>query len=607
MKCVHAMPFGAEIRADGSVRFRLYAPAAARVDLVLESARKGARETLAMAKVDGRFFERVTSSAGSGSRYRYRIDERIEVPDPASRSNPDDPNGPSEVVDPAAYEWNDGAWRGRPWHEAVIYELHVGAFTPEGSFAAATERIPYLAALGVTAIELMPIADFPGRRGWGYDGVLPFAPDASYGAPRDLKRLIDAAHGAGLMVFLDVVYNHFGPEGNYLHVYAPTFFSERQHTLWGPAINFDGEGSRPVRDFFVHNTLYWLEEYRFDGLRYDAVNTIRDASRPHILEEIAAAAHAGPSRERAIHLVLENDDNAARYLRPREPRLFRAQWNDDAHHAMHALATGERDGYYADYVPRPIEHLARCLAEGFDYQGQASQFRQRDRGEPSAALPPVAFVNFLQNHDQVGNRAFGERITALAAGRAVRCLTSILLLAPQVPLVFMGQEYGASTPFQFFCDFAPELGAAVARGRRAEFARFAGFSGEGDLARIPDPNDEATFLRSKLDWRELERPEHAAGHDDHRALLALRRRHIVPLLPRLPGHCGKARILGDGGLEVAWSGEGGERLTLLANLSDRAVAAPAPSLGALIHATPEDAAPAGTLAPWSARWYLHTP
>jgi len=600
------MPFGAETRADGRVRFRLYAPAASRVDLLLEATVAGcAARRLAMSR-EGSFFELATFAA-AGSRYRYRIDDRIEVPDPASRSNPDDPQGPSEVIDPAAYDWTDGAWRGRAWEEAVIYELHVGAFTPEGTFAAAIGRLPYLAALGVTAIELMPIADFPGRRGWGYDGVLPFAPDASYGRPEDLKRLIAAAHAQDLMVFLDVVYNHFGPEGNYLHAYAPSFFSERQQTLWGPAINFDGDGSRAVRDFFIHNTLYWLEEYRFDGLRYDAVNAIRDASRPHILEEIAAAAHAGPGRTRMIHLALENDDNAVRYLHPREPKLYRAQWNDDLHHALHVLGTPERDGYYADYASAPVEHLGRCLAEGFDYQGRPSVFRGgRARGEPSAALPPEAFVAFLQNHDQVGNRAFGERITALVAPRVVRCLTAIVLLAPQVPLLFMGQEYGAGTPFLFFCDFGPDLGAAVARGRRAEFARFAGFADGADLERIPDPNDEATFLRSKLDWRELDEEAHAAWHAEHRTLLALRARHIVPLLPHLPGRCGHARILSDAALEVAWSGDRGERLTLLANLGERDVAA-VPVCGERIYATPGAFTPDATLGAWSVTWYLHKP
>jgi malto-oligosyltrehalose trehalohydrolase len=607
MKHVHAMPFGAEVRADGSVRFRLFAPAASRVDLMLDGA-GGSASLFPMEPTGAGFHELVTHAAGPGSRYRYRINGELDVPDPASRSNPGDPGGASEVVDPATYQWGDDAWKGRPWHETVVYELHFGTFTPRGSFAAAMERLPYLAALGVTAVELMPIADFPGGRGWGYDGVLPFAPDASYGRPEDLKRLIDAAHALGLMVFLDVVYNHFGPEGNYLHAYAPTFFTDRYHTPWGPAINFDGKESRPVRDFFVHNTLYWLEEYRFDGLRYDAVNRIVDTSTPHILEEIAGAAHGGPGRNRAIHLVLENDDNAARYLRPLEPKLYRAQWNDDAHHAMHAIATGESDGYYADYVPRPIEHLARCLAEGFDYQGQPSPFRDgRRRGEPSAGLPPLAFVDFLQNHDQIGNRAFGERITALASADAVRCFTAILLLAPQVPMLFMGQEYAASTPFQFFCHFGPELGAAVARGRRAEFANFAGFASDAELARIPDPNAEATFLRSRLDWSELDAPEHASWRDFHRELLALRQRRITPLLPHLSGGCGRARVFADAALEVVWTGEAGEHLTLIANLSDKGVAAPPQSPGETMYATPADASVGGTLGPWSAHWYLHTP
>jgi len=607
MKYAHAMPFGAEVRADGSVRFRLWAPAASRVDLVLERVERGTSERLPMKRIEGGFLELVTPTACAGSRYRYRIDDRLEVPDPASRSNPDDPNGASEVVDPMAFEWNEGEWSGRPWHEAVVYELHVGAFTPGGSFRSAIEHLPYLAALGVTAIELMPIADFPGRRNWGYDGVLAFAPDASYGTPDDLKRLVEAAHRHGLMILLDVVYNHFGPEGNYLYAYAPTFFTDRHHTLWGQAINFDGEDSQPVRDFFVHNTLYWLEEYRFDGLRYDAVNAICDSSRTHILDEIAAAVHAGPGRERAIHLVLENDDNAAHYLHPRDAVGYRAQWNDDAHHALHAAATGEHDGYYVDYLPRPAAHLARCLAEGFAYQGEESTYRHRPRGEPSAALPPGAFVNFLQNHDQVGNRAFGERITRLAPERVVLCVTAILLLAPQPPLLFMGQEYGASTPFQFFCDFGPELAAAVRRGRQAEFTRFAGFTEAAGREPLPDPNGSATFARSKLDWLELDRPDHAAWHDYHRNLLALRQRDIVPLLPHLHGHSARARLLADAAFEVAWSGEQGQRLTLVANLSEAVLAAPPEPPGRLVFAAPAGAESSEALEAWSARWYLHTP
>jgi len=605
MRRAHAMPFGAAVLADGRVRFRLCAPVAARVDVMIDTV----GDPLPMQRSADGFYELVTGWAHSGSRYRYRIDERIEVPDPASRANPDDVHRASEVVDPRAFEWEDEGWRGRSWHEAVVYELHVGTFTPGGTFLSAIERLPYLAALGVTAIELMPIADFAGARNWGYDGVLPFAPDASYGTPHDLKRLVQAAHRQGLMIFLDVVYNHFGPEGNFLHVYAPSFFTDRYETPWGRAINFDGPESRAVRDFFVHNTLYWLEEFRFDGLRYDAVNRIHDDSRPHILEEIAAAAHAGPGREREIHLVLENDDNAAHYLHPQQPYGFRAQWNDDIHHALHAAATGESDGYYVDYVPRPTAHLARALAEGFDYQGEVSKFRDgRRRGEPSASLPSTAFVAFLQNHDQVGNRAFGERITALVAPRVLRCLTAILLLSPQPPLMFMGQEFAASTPFQFFCDFGPELAAAVARGRLMEFSRFGRFSGAGDRRRIPDPNDTATFEHSRLDWSEPGDADHAAWLDYHRELLAIRRSAIVPLLAQAPGGGARASVLAHAAFEVDWSYRDDRHLTLVANLGDAPTAAPPVPAGQLLHATPSDAAAltakGSTLEPWSARWYL---
>jgi malto-oligosyltrehalose trehalohydrolase len=472
------MPFGAEVLGDGSVRFRLWAPAAVRVDLCLES--EGQERLLEMeADADG-WLERVTGDAGPGSLYRYRIDGARKVPDPASRYQPQDVHGPSQVVDPAAFDWEDDAWQGRPWEEAVVYELHVGTFSPEGTFRGVGERLDYLVDLGVTAIELMPVADFPGERNWGYDGVLPFAPDATYGGPADLKALIQTAHRKGLMVFLDVVYNHFGPEGNYLHLYAPRFFTERHQTPWGDGINFDGEGSRVVRDFFIYNALYWLQEYRFDGLRLDAVHAIADESKPDILMELAEAVRAGPGRERQIHLVLENDHNAARYLQRRAdgaPRWYTAQWNDDFHHTAHLLATGERDGYYLDYQDGPAGKLARCLAQGFTYQGEASRFRGgTPRGEPSADLPPTAFVNLLQNHDQVGNRALGERISELASPEALRTLSALLLLAPAPPLLFMGQELMAASPFLFFCDFGEDLAKSVTQGRRREFAHFERFS-----------------------------------------------------------------------------------------------------------------------------------
>ena len=456
------------------------------------------------------------------------------MPDPASRSNPDDVHGASQVVDPLAYQWRDAAWRGRPWHEAVVYELHLGTFTPEGTFAAARERLAGLAELGISAVELMPVADFPGKRNWGYDGVLPFAPDASYGAPDELKALVDQAHALGLMVLLDVVYNHFGPEGNYLHAYCPQFFDPAHHTPWGAAIDFS---RRAVRDFFVHNALYWVEEFRFDGLRLDAVHAIRDDSVEHIVCEIGRALREGPGREREVHLVLENDANQAHFLGP----CASAQWNDDLHHVLHVLATGETDGYYADYAQAPLERLGRALAEGFVYQGEPSPFRDgAPRGEPSSALPPTAFVSFDQTHDQVGNRAFGERLDALAGPAAVEAALGCVLLAPQVPMLFMGEEFAARTPFQFFCDFGPELAAAVTRGRRGEFERFASFSQE-----IPDPNDPATFLASKLQWQERN-PERIALV---RELLAVRRRHLVP---RLAGARSGTYSIHEGALHLAW-------------------------------------------------------
>jgi maltooligosyltrehalose trehalohydrolase len=502
------MPFGAELGAGG-VRFRLWAPAQNRIAVEVDGSRH------AMNPLDNGWHELLLAGARPGARYRYLLENGLAVPDPASRANPADVHAASEVVDPLAYVWQDAAWRGRPWREAVLYELHVGTFTPEGTFAAARARLPELAALGVTAIELMPVADFPGARNWGYDGVLPFAPDASYGTPSELKALVDAAHGSGLMVLLDVVYNHFGPEGNYLHALCPQFFDASRHTPWGAAIDF---GRRTVRDFFVHNALYWVEEYGFDGLRLDAVHAIRDDSPAHIVCEIGRAFAAGPGRERRVHLVLENDRNEAHYL----GRCATAQWNDDLHHAAHVLLTGEQDGYYADYAERPLERLGRALAEGFVYQGEPSRFRGgAPRGEPSAHLPPTAFVSFLQTHDQVGNRALGERLDALAEPHAVHALTACVLLAPQVPMLFMGEEYGARTPFRFFCDFGPELAAAVTRGRRAEFERFAAFTGE-----IPDPNDRESFLASKLD-RKAGDPERAALV---RHLLSLRNERLVPRL-----------------------------------------------------------------------------
>ena len=595
----HRLPLGAEYLGDGRTRFSLWAPAASSVELVLEGG------SSRMERGEGGVFS-LTTGAAPGARYRYRIDGGQEVPDPASRFQPEDVHGPSAVVDPASFEWGDGGWRGRPWHEAVVYELHVGTFSPEGTFRGACERLDHLAGLGVTAVELMPLADFPGSRNWGYDGVLPYAPDSSYGTPEELKELVQAAHGRGIMVLLDVVYNHFGPEGNYLPLYAPRFFTERHATPWGAAVNFDDAGSETVREFFVHNALYWIEEYGFDGLRLDAVHAIRDDSGRHFLAELAERIRGGPGRGRRVHLVLENEENEASLLRPAgEGRsLYDAQWNDDLHHALHVALTGEDAAYYADYADAPVRHLGRCLAEGFAYQGDPSRHRGDRRGEPSADLAPPAFVAFLQNHDQVGNRAFGERITDLASPEAVRAAAAVYLLSPQVPMLFMGEEWGASSPFLFFCDFGGDLAPLVTQGRREEFASFPEFSDPETRGRIPDPNAPGTFESSRLDWGEREAPEHARWLDLYRELLALRRERIVPLLSGAPGGGGRYRLVGERGLEVRWGLGGGARLALRANLGPEPLGGFGLPEGDLLYAT-EGAEAAGRRLPgWAAVWHL---
>jgi maltooligosyltrehalose trehalohydrolase len=575
------MPFGAALGDDGRTAFRLWAPGRARVELQLHddpSQRRAMRRD-----ADG-WHELAVQDAPAGTRYRFVVDGELAVPDPASRFNPDDVHGASQVVDPRAFAWSDAAWRGRPWHEAVVYELHVGTFTPEGTFAAAAARLGDLARLGVTAIELMPVADFPGRRGWGYDGVLLYAPEASYGTPAALKALVDAAHGLGLMVLLDVVYNHFGPEGNYLHAYAPEFFNPAHATPWGAAINFDGEHGRPVRDFYVHNALYWIEEFRFDGLRLDAVHAIRDDSPRHIVEEIAAALGDGPGRERQVHLVLENERNEARRLAcGGPPRGATAQWNDDLHHAAHALLTGEGDAYYGDYIEAPAAMLARALAEGFVFQGQASAFRGgAAHGEASTERPPTAFVSFLQNHDQVGNRAFGERLSALADPARLDAAYACLLLSPHVPMLFNGEEFAAATPFLYFCDFGPELAAAVSRGRRAEFARFAAFADPAARERIPDPEAAATFEASTLRWAERDEGAHAARRSLIAALLRLRHEHLVPRLAGVRGG-GRHRCIGDA-FRVEWTLGDGSLWRLDANFGAAPLLVEGLTEGETIHA-----------------------
>jgi maltooligosyltrehalose trehalohydrolase len=603
----HAMPFGAEIDPDGRTRFRLWAPSAARIDLELTGV-AGATRTVAMPAAGDGWYERVLKDAPPGTRYRYRIDGALAVPDPASRFNPDDVHGASEVIDPAAYGWRDGEWRGRPWSQAVVYELHVGAFTRAGTFNAVEARLDEIARLGITAIELMPVADFPGRRGWGYDGVLPFAPDSAYGRPEALKHLVDAAHARGLMMLLDVVYNHFGPEGAYLHGYAQSFFTDRHRTPWGDAINFDGPGSATVREFFIQNALYWLEEFHFDGLRVDAVHAIRDDSPRHFIAEMSERIRGFAGPDRHVHVVLENHENEARFLArdpAGRPRQATAQWNDDLHHALHVLLTGERDGYYADYADQPVHLLGRCLAEGFGFQGEAYALEGgRPRGEPSRELPPGAFIGFLQNHDQVGNRAFGERIPSLAPPDALHAALGIVLLAPSPPMLFMGDEFAAAQPFLFFCDFGADLAAAVTAGRRREFARFAKFSDPDVRARIPDPNAAATFAASRLRWSDRRRTPHREHLSLVRRLLRTRHKEIVPLIGELRTGAARYEVIDGSGLSVCWPARNGRELRLLANMSERplAIAASRGRARTLYRSTVAAAATAGYLEPWEVRW-----
>jgi maltooligosyltrehalose trehalohydrolase len=558
---IRALPFGATLRNPELTSFRLWAPAQQSVALEVEG-----RDAVPMTRQAEGWFE-AEAGCGAGARYRYRLGSGQEVPDPAARAQAGDVHGPSLVIDPQAYRWKHPDWRGRPWHETVLYELHVGAY---GGFAGVAAEMAHFAELGITAIELMPINDFPGMRNWGYDGVLPFAPDRSYGTPDDLKALIDTAHAHGVMIFLDVVYNHFGPDGNYLSAYAPTFFRDDIKTPWGPSIDF----RRPeVRRFFAENALYWLLEYRFDGLRFDAVHAIVD---PTWLDELAAEIRATVEPGRHVHLVLEHEENVASHLR----RDFDAQWNDDAHHVLHVLLTGEADGYYKDYAGQPAQKLARALAEGFVYQGDPSPYRKgRLRGSPSTDLPPTAFVLFLQNHDQIGNRPFGDRLTILADPDALEAAIALQLLCPQIPLLFMGEEDASCAPFLYFTDHHGALADAVREGRRREFAGFAAFADERRRAAIPDPNALETFEHSKPVADEA---RGVARRALYRSLLALRKSFIVP---RLQG----AKAIGAEAVDAAavvarWRLSDGALLTIAANLGKDPVPI-APPAGKLIFAT----------------------
>lgn len=545
---------GAVLLDSEHTRFALWAPDADYVNLELEN-----RPSQALLPQEDGWFVLETATP-VGSHYRYKINHELSVPDPASRAQVSDVHGYSVVVDPDAYRWQHQAWSGRPWAQAVIYELHVGAL---GGFAGVEQHLQHLVDTGVTAIELMPIAQFPGNRNWGYDGVLPYAPQSSYGTPEQLKHLIDTAHGLGLAVILDVVYNHFGPDGNYLGAYAKHFFRSDKKTPWGDAIDFR---RREVRDFFIDNTLMWLLEYRFDGLRFDAVHAIED---PTFLKELAERVRQQTPTGRHIWLMLENEFNEAHRLE----KHYDAQWNDDGHNTLHVLLTGETDAYYTDFAQQPTHKLARLLGEGFVYQGESTR-HGHTRGEPSAHLSPTSFVLFLQNHDQIGNRALGERLAQLCPPPALRAATALLLLSPMIPLMFMGDEWGAAEPFLFFTDFHDELADAVREGRRGEFADFAAFADPAKRELIPDPNALQTFEASRPAFDALlletdKGQDHRSWLTLYQQLLQIRREHIVPRLGRTQAL--GAQVLAEKAVSASWQMGDGCALRIDLNLSEHAV------------------------------------
>lgn len=583
--------FGPQLSSSHTL-FRFWSPLHETIQLQIEGETPRKMEAVG----DG-WHQCAVEGGRPGTRYSFVLPDGLAVPDPASRHQPRDVHGPSEVVDLGAVSRRVTDWMGRPVEELVFYELHVGTFTPEGTFRAAIEKLDHLRDLGVTALQLMPISDFPGERGWGYDGVLPYAPESSYGRPEDLMALIDAAHERGLSIFLDVVYNHFGPDGNYLPAYAP-IFTEHHQTPWGNGINYDDEGSKPVREFVIENAIYWVRDLGFDGLRLDAVHAIKDDSGEHLLSELSRRVREAAG-VRHVHLIVENEDNNSDLLaRDADGKAsrFTAQWNDDIHHALHIAATGETFGYYKDYADDLPSKIGRALAEGFVFQGERMEYRGETRGKPSADLPPTAFISFIQNHDQIGNRALGDRMIAAHPRAALQAIAATYLLAPQLPMLFMGEEWGAPEPFPFFCDFNEDLNEKVRQGRRKELSRLPGF----DADDLPDPTAEETFRKAKLDWSRLSSADAKEMMAFYRRLLSLRRDRIVPLLRAAGGGAGRFEVEGHG-LLVRWR-LGPKQLQLSANLSAEAGTIPAAPSGEVLYRLGN--IDGGNAAPWSLVWSL---
>ncbi|MBP2199644.1 malto-oligosyltrehalose trehalohydrolase [Pantoea cypripedii] len=576
--CLFHKSWGAEYAPDGSVHFRLWASGQRQVTLQLAGV-----DIPMQACGDGWFAWREAQVA-PGTPYQYLLADGTPVPDPASRAQQAGVNGPSLVIDPTTYAWQHHDWAGRPWEETVVYELHIGTFTPQGTFQAAIEKLPQLAALGITMIEVLPVAQFGGNRGWGYDGVLLYAPHSAYGTPDDFRAFVDAAHGSGLSVVLDIVLNHFGPEGNYLPLLSPDFFDQQRMTPWGAGIAYDVDAARR---YITEAPLYWLTEFKLDGLRFDAIDQIKDQAEPQVLIEIAERIRR-EIPDRPIHLTTEDSRNVI-FLHPRSSDgsvpLFTAEWNDDFHNAIHVCATGETHAYYQDFADQPEKHLARILTEGFAYQGEVSPHSGKKRGVASTGQPPVAFVDFIQNHDQVGNRAHGDRLLTLAGAARTQALLATLLLSPHIPLLFMGEEFGETQPFLFFTDFHGDLARAVREGRAREFTGHAGHEG----ASVPDPNAQHTFEMSKLDWSKPDSPEGRQWLALTKQLLAMRQQFIVPLIRDAVTHNGHVIAADDGFIAVSWRFPGGT-LALALNLSQ--IAQPLTELpGETLFAWPQAADP----------------
>ena len=598
----HKMRFGAELQEE-STRFKLWAPECKSVSLKL----KGRRLPIEMDAVDDGWFRLDVEGVGSGALYKYVLPDGSVIPDPTSRHQPNGIHGYSEVIDPRAHAWTDRDWIGRPWEEAIIYELHIGTFTSEGTFAAATAKLDHLVALGVTAIQIMPLAEFYGNFNWGYDGAMWFAPSSNYGRPDDLKALINAAHERSIMVFLDVVYNHFGPHGNYLKAIAP-IFTKKHMSPWGEAMNFDAPGAKVVRELVIENALYWTSEFNFDGLRFDSVHTMADDSSTHILELLAARVRASRPH-RHTHLIVENSDNQEAWLRRNsasEPVHYTAQWNDDLHHLLHSAATGENTGYYADFdnFEKRSDRLGRALAEGFAYQGEVKPHEGKKRGEPSEGLPSTSFVVYMQDHDQIGNRIAGDRITRLAHDDAVKALIAVYLLSPQSPMLFQGEEWASLQPFPFFSDVPEDLRDIVRKGRQQELKSTPEHEDpdKPDIEEAVDPTDVETFRLAKLDWQNLTSQPHSDWLSYYRSLIDLRKMEIVPRLQGQQGFSGTYELLGAKSVLISWTMGDASTLRLYANLADETQDDVPPVIGRelLVQGFSES----GRLGPWSLIWTI---